>query len=171
MIRESGDLVPGSFVYVVWVGSSLREQTKFTLVKEFCKDVGWFFKPWSDKVDSEIIQRSAAHRIDGNPIAKPYSFINLSIKDCFQHIIDDDWITLEDSQVMSESERRLRFQYDPRKLQASTNQKRVTSRQPITRQYLSYWEQQQPRNAVLGVAGVLLMIIIDAIVSNLFGLC
>ena len=43
-----------SVVYYIKVGESSRQQTKFALVREFCRDCGLYFEPISRTSDDAI---------------------------------------------------------------------------------------------------------------------
>ena len=173
LIRTDGDLAPGSFVYVVWVGSSLRESEYLALVECFCKDCGWYFRQWSANVDSALLLRSKISRADGTKTAQPYRMISLSISECYQTIIDDSWASLEANRVMSPQEKFMRFRNDPHYLMAMNNSKRITSCSPSKSKYLSLRKRCKRHPLATALAGIVLIILADAfvstqIISNLF---
>lgn len=166
LIRSNDDLCPGSIVFVVWVGSSLRESAKLALVQEFCKDVGWYFKKWSPVVDSVLIQRTKSMRVDGNKTANPFTMMEISISTCYQTIIDDSWLALESSFVMTPQETFMRFRNDPKFLLSMNLKKRTTSCSPSTRKYLSPGKRAFVREFVFPCVLLILLIVLDAIVSG-----
>lgn len=166
LIRTDGDLCVGSFVYVVWVGSSLRELEKLALVEEFCKDVGWYFKQWSQTVDSALELRSKAIRVDGNPLAKPYTMHRLTIHECYDAIIDDSWASIERNHVMSPFEKFMRFRHDPSYLISFHKSQCNTTCSPSRRKYLSHSRRESVSDFVSGCALVAVLIMLDAFVSN-----
>lgn len=167
LVRYGGDLGIGSFVYVVWVGSSLRESVLLSLVEEFCKDCGWYFKQWCAAVDSALQQRTKLTRVDGTRSATPYQMIQLNIQQCYDTIIDDSWSTLEANRVMTPQEKFMRFRRDPNFLMAMNNKKRNTTCPPFRRKYLSHRKQSEAIQAVCGIVSIILLIVADAIVSSL----
>ena len=166
LIRMNGALIPGSFVYVVWVGSSLRESTKLALVEEFCKDCGWYFKLWSPNVDSALKKRSAMVRADGNKTAPPYQFHSLNIDQCYEAIIDDSWATIEANHVMSPQEKFMRFRNDPTFLQLFHRHQCNTSCSPSERKYLSHRKRESVSQLVCAVGLGFVLLLLDAFVSN-----
>lgn len=166
LIRINGALIPGSFVYVVWVGSSLRESTKLALVEEFCKDCGWYFKQWSPTVDSALEKRAAMVRADGNKTAPPYQFHSLNIDQCYNAIIDDAWATIEAHHVMTPQEKFMRFRNDPSFLQLFHRQKCHTACPPSERKYLSHRKRESVSQLVCAIGLGFVLLLLDAFVSN-----
>lgn len=170
LIRNDGDLNPSSFVYVVWVGSSLRESVYLSLVEEFCKDCGWYFKRWSPIVDSALEKRSQLSRADGTKGVSVYQMHQLSIFECYQTILDDSWVKLEQSHVMTPQETFMRFRHDPHFLRRINHKNCITSCPPSERKYLSHRKWTDGKKAACGFILLVMLIAIDAIVSNLFSL-
>ena len=168
LVRTNGDLVPGSFVYVVWVGSSLRESEYLALVECFCKDCGWYFRQWSAKVDSALLLRSKISRADGTKAATPYQMISLSIFKCYQTILDDSWASLEANHVMSPQEKYMRFRNNPKFLMAYHNRKSNTLCPPSNVNTYVRRSRRQSVNVALNLMAILLLLVLDAIITNIF---
>lgn len=173
LIRCDGDLNVSSVVYVVWVGSSLRDACLLPLVEEFCKDCGWYFKRWSATVDVTLEMRTKMSRIDGNRTAPPYRMQSVSLAAIYQTIIDDSWVSLERSFIMSPQEKFMRFRNDPHYLMAMNNSKRITPCSPSKSKYLSLRKRCKRHPLATALAGIVLIILADAfvstqIISNLF---
>ena len=166
LIRNDGDLNPSSFVYVVWVGSSLRESTLKTLVEEFCKDCGWYFKQWSPTVDSVLEKRAKLTRADGTRCVPPFSMMSLTIQECFDTIVDDSWATLEAKHTMTPQEKFMRFRRDPLFLMAMNAKKRITSCSPSKRKYLSPRKSRAFYELTPAVVAIILLIVLDQLVST-----
>lgn len=167
LIRREGDLTIESFVYVVWVGSSLHESTRLALVEEFCKDCGWYFKQWCPDVDRMLEHRARYSRVDGTRCAPAYQMIAIGIEKCYQTIVDDSWRALEASRVMTPQETFMRFRHDPSFLRRFNRQKRSTTCPPYRSKYLSLGMN----NAFYGLAGpiafIVALMVLDALVSNI----
>lgn len=166
LVRNQGELGVNSFVYVVWVGSSLRESVYLSLVEEFCKDCGWYFKRWSPQVDSALELRCKMKRVDGNRFAKPYRFIAISIRQCYETIIDDSWVALDQSYKMSPFEKMLRFANHPEYLMAMNTKKRTTTCPPSRRKYLSHGKSRAFYELTPYMVAIVLLLLLDAFVSN-----
>ena len=166
LVRHGGDLDCNSFVYVVWVGSSLRESMCLALVEEFCKDIGWYFKRWSPAVDSALKIRTKLIRLDGTLSCSPYQMIDLSIKECYQTIIDDSWASLESRHTMTPQETRMRFGHTPRYLLNFHRKSCITSCPPSGRKYLSHGKSKAFYELTPYVAGIVLLIVLDELIST-----
>ena len=170
LVRTDAPLGVNSFVYQVWVGSTDPELQKLLLVQEYCKDVGWYFKKWSWKVDSALEKRSKLTRVDGTRCVTPYRMISINIKDCYQHIIDDSFSALESRSVMTPQEKEWRFRYNPAFLLRKHAQKRNTPCPPQRRKYLSHGQGKGFYDVGLTLTLAILLLILDAIVTKIFGL-
>ena len=166
LIRLDGDRSITPFVYVVWVGSSLRESTSLALVEEFCKDCRWYFKQWSTTVDSALDLRFRKIRLDGNATAKPYQMIQLSIQKCYQTIIDDSFATLEANYSMSQFELWQRFRNTIQYHTAMNHKLRTTPCPPSRRKYLSRRKSHAFYDLAPAMVAIVLIILLDAIVSG-----
>lgn len=157
----------GDYVYCVWVGSSLREQTKKTLVEEYCKDVGMYFKKWSSQVDSAL--EMAYHRFkDGsNKMARPYIILQINISDLYRRIIEDSLDAFETRSVLDESEKFQRFwntsEYSRQRNKYLCN----TPCHPNTRKYLSDRNRSEDYKAAMGLLGLLGLFLADIAMSRI----
>lgn len=173
LIRCEGELGVSSIVYQVWVGTSLRDACLLPLVEEFCKDCGWYFKKWSATVDSAIELRTKMSRVDGNRTAPQYRMLSVNLETIYQTIIDDSWISLERSFVMTPQEKFMRFRNDPQYIMAMNTSKRITSCSPSKSKYLSLRKRCKRHPLATAVGCIVLIILADAfvstqIISNLF---
>lgn len=166
LVRNDGVPTVGSFVYVIWVGSSLRESALLALVEEFCKDCGWYFKLWSATVDSALEKRAKLMRVDGCKTASPFTFHQLNIQQCYDAIVDDSWNKIEASHVMSPQEKYMRFHNVPAFLLSFHRKKRTTTCSPSNRKYLSHSRRGSVSDFVYGCSLILVLIMLDAFVSN-----
>lgn len=170
LIRHDGQLDVGDFVYVIWCGDSLRELSKLYLIQNFCDDCNWYFAKWSPAVDSELDKKTIWSQADGSRIARPYRMISLSVSACYDAIIDDSFAAIERESTMTPSEKWCRFHNTIAYNQQMNVRKRGTTRPPSTRKYLSHRKREQGIQVAISIAFILGVFIIDAIVTNLFGL-
>lgn len=166
LIRNDGDMGSRPFVYVVWVGSSLRESASLALVEEFCRDCGWYFKRWSPVVDSALDLRFRKMRVDGNVTAKPYQMITLNIQQCYQTIIDDSFAALEANYSMSQFELWQRFRNTIQYYTTMNRRIRNTSCPPSGSKYLSHKKWSDCKQAAVMATCIVILIMLDALVSS-----
>lgn len=157
----------GDYVYCVWVGSSLREQTKATLVEEYCKDVGLYFHKWSCLVDSAL--EMAYHRFQDhrNKLSRPYIILQVNISVLYQMILDDSLDAFEKRSVLDESEKFQRFwntsEYSIQRNKSLCN----TSCHPQRRKYLSDANRSEDYKAAMALLGILGLFLVDAAISGI----
>lgn len=166
-IQPQGLNSPDAFIYVVWVGSSLRELAIKSLVEEYAKDTGCYFRKWTCLVDSHIDE--ADRRFRGNEDALGFVFrsIEVSIKELSNLIVDDSFGAIEKAYVMSQSEKWARF-HNTRDYIEQINRARVSQHaSPSLRKYLSLGMKSQRVQAVACFIGILMILALDALVSHI----
>lgn len=167
-IRHGGNLNPGDVIYQVWVGSYLSEFTKLTLVEEYCRDCGLYFQKWSVEVDSHIDKAKARYRTDGNPLAHPFRSASVTISKLYALIIDDSFARFEASLPTTRFELWLQFNHRVEYYQ-SLNRSNVTPSAILTRRkHLSHRNRVEGQRALFCLILIIMLIAIDAIVTNLF---
>lgn len=102
-IRNWPDIQAGDFIYSVWVGSSRREQAKYLLVREFCRDCSLYFKLNAIEVVSEIEKAKARFRRDGNVNANPFRSASVTISELYRMIVDNSFDAFEANQTENRS--------------------------------------------------------------------
>ena len=166
-LRSSGLTSPEDFVYVVWVGSSLRELAIKSLVEEYARDAGLYFKVWSPEVDSDIEKASARYQTDANGLGFSFRTISISIKELSNLIVDDSFGALEKAYTMTESEKWCRF-HNSIEFVAATNHSHVLQNaSPSLRKYLSLAKKSQRVRVVACFVGMMMIFALDALVSHI----
>lgn len=88
-----------TFVYHVGVGTSEREQTKFTLVREYCKDCGLYFEKVSQDSDRAVSNLQKSLFGGSAFIVSPLHHAKISISQLYDFIIDDSFEAFEKSYI------------------------------------------------------------------------
>lgn len=166
-LRNHGKFRPDDFIYTVWVGSSVREQTLFTLVDEYCKDCGLYFKLWSSQVDSTLRKAKAQFRMDDNVIAHPFRTASVTISELYEMIIDDSFVKFEESQQPNQFQLWLMFRNNPRYLQSHRKSNVIHHACPEESQYLSRGKMSDRQKAVACTVALFGLIVLDVIVSQI----
>jgi hypothetical protein len=166
-IQPQGLNSPDAFYYVVWVGSSLRELAIKSLVEEYAKDTGCYFRKWTCLVDSHIEKANARFRGNEDAIGYVFRSIEITIKDLSNLIVDDSFGALEKAYVMSQSEKWARFHNTLPYIQQLNNSRVSQHVSPSLRQYLSLAKKSQRVQAVACFVGILMIIAMDALVSHI----
>lgn len=166
-IQPQGLNSPEAFIYVVWVGSSLRELAIKSLVEEYAKDTGCYFRAWTCLVDSHIEESNARFRGNGNALGFVFRSIEVTIKQLSNLIVDDSFGALEKAWVMSKSEKWARFHNTIEYIQEQNKTLVSQHVSPSLRKYLSLAKKSQRVQAVAGFIGILILIAVDALVSHI----
>lgn len=166
-LRDAGSLVPGSFIYTVWVGSSLREFAKYRLVEEFCKDNGLYFQKWSDEVDSLISGKENRYRKNENVFASCFFWESFTISDFYKIMIDDSFDIIEAHHVCKPFEIWCQFHDVPEYIQHMNNLDVLRHANPSQSKNLSFSKKVERVQAVTCMAGVLILILVDALISHI----
>lgn len=166
-LRSSGLSSPEDFVYVVWVGSSLRELAIKSLVEEYAKDQGLYFKRWSLLVDSDIDKAGSRYLTDANGLGFAFRTISITIQELSNLIVDDSFDAMEKAYTMSESEKWCRFRNSIEYVSAINRSFVIHHASPSPRKYLSLAKKCQRVRVVACFIGIVILFALDALVSHI----
>lgn len=169
-IRNFGIMRPGSFVYHVVVGTSMREQTKFTIVHEFCEDTGVYFRRWSDDVDKALAFAANGWTSSFELISSPFRHVTINIETLYQLIIDDSFESFESKVPMTKSELYLRFLNDPAGIIHKSTPVSNTACPSSKRKNLSFDRLTDGGKFLVGSLFILLIFLADAYVEKVLQL-
>lgn len=161
---------PDSFIYHVYVGISWREQAKAKLIEEFCKDNGMYFRKWSQTVDSGIQNAEKQFRSYGSPTSRPFNHAHVSVNDLYQMIIDDSFDRYEANFKPSKLSLLLHFHNSIPFTRYHNRFPSITTCPPHRRKNLSSGKLAESRVTIGAMIGILCLIILDTIVTNIFHL-
>lgn len=172
-IRNYGHLKAGSFIYRVSVGTSDREQIKLALVREFCNQVGCYFKKWSAQVDASVQLAKAPWLKDKPALATPFFHPSVTISELYDMIIDDSFDLFESNYKPSSFHFWRNLRNSPTYIQLLNKKLSITACQPHHRKNLSYGMLDFRQFMVMGsvVVGILYVAVamFTQFVLNLFG--
>lgn len=154
-------------MYVVWVGSSLRELAIKSLVEEYAKDCGLYFKRWSPQVDSDIDKAGSKYRSDANGLGFAFRSISISIQELSNLIVDDSFDAMEKAYTMSQSEKWCRFRNTIEYVSALNRSIVIQYASPSPRKYLSLAKKCQRVRVVACFIGIVILFALDALVSHI----
>lgn len=166
-IRSQGKMQPDTVIYHVWVGSSLRETAKLALVEEFCKDVGYYLEKWSDVVDYRLDQERGRFSTSGNSIADPFKSASVTISELYTMIIDGTLEMFEADIVLKSTEKYKLFFHTNKYHQSINKSDVIRHASPSGRKNLSLLKRNVALRAAICVAGIIGLVILDAIMSNI----
>lgn len=154
-------------MYVVWVGSSLRELAIKSLVEEYARDCGLYFKRWSPQVDSDIDKASSRYLTDANALGFAFRSISISIQELSNLIVDDSFDAMEKAYTMSQSEKWCRFRNSIEYVSALNRSFVIQNASPSPRKYLSLAKKSQRVRVVACFIGIVILFALDALVSHI----
>lgn len=154
-------------MYVVWVGSSLRELAIKSLVEEYAKDCGLYFKRWCPQVDSDIDKASLRYLTDANGLGFAFRSISISIQELSNLIVDDSFDAMEKAYTMSQSEKWCRFRNSIEYVSALNHSFVIQNASPSPRKYLSLAKKSQRVRVVACFVGIVILFALDALVSHI----
>ena len=166
-LRSSGLSSPEDFVYVVWVGSSLRELAIKSLVEEYAKDQGLYFKRWSLLVDSDIDKAGSRYLTDANGLGFAFRTISITIQELSNLIVDDSFDAMERAYTMSDSEKWCRFRNTIEYVSSINRSNVIQHASPSLRKYLSLAKKSQRVRLVACFIGMMMIFALDALVSHI----
>lgn len=171
-IQTKGRIGPETFIYVVWAGSSLRESAKLSLVEEYCKDLGFYFKKWGCTVDSALDEARKTIGEGANGGRFKFKMISVTIHELYNLIIDDSFGAIEKNYC--ETQGGLWFMFgDTIPYHEAMNQQKVSRHvNPHRRKNLSDEKLADSKRFVACMIGILAILTLDSIVypilTNLF---
>lgn len=163
-------MVPGSFVYHVMVGTSQRELVKLSLVTEYCKDTGLYFKKWSCLVDSALELAAKPYKKDGCALATPFRTASITISDLYRMIIDDSFHDFEANYTETAFGLWRNFRNDPDYIQHFNASVCNTIALPPRRKNLSLGKLSEGQRARLATFGIAVLFFVDSLVTLLMTL-
>lgn len=172
-IRHPEKLCPGDFVYHLYVGSSLREQTKFALIQEFCNDCGLYLRRWSDDVDRCLELAAKSWRSKESTISHPFRGAQVSVNELWKMIIDDSFDKFEATMPASKFEIYLSH-HSSTKFIRCANKTKVSQNADLTRRKNLSSNQQDSRVSLAIASGFILLLLMlhslfERVCLNLFG--
>lgn len=165
-LRSRGSLSPGDVIYQVWVGSYLREFTKFKLVQEFCKDCGLYFERWSPEVDSRLDREKSRFCSDGRQFTSPFLSASITIDKLYAMILDDSFESFEKSLNLTPFEKWCRYRQTIQYCQSVNKTNVLHHAYPNVRKNLSLSNGNEVYKAVCGFVGILVLIALDIIMTH-----
>lgn len=94
-VRTVGHFQADDVVYKVAVGTSDREQAKHALLKEFCRDSGFYYEKVSDSSDKavDLLAEGVFHR---GPVSRVLlRFATISVSELYKMAVDDSFARYE----------------------------------------------------------------------------
>ena len=149
------------------VGISLRDQVKRSLLENFALDCGFYFRPWDDLTQSELILRSSGSWQGSGGVDVLYSTVVVSVSGLYQSIIDGTLDQIKPNTNFIHNRFRLLSIQCPAFLSSKSYSHCNTSRQPQRRKNLSPEGEWVLFNAAFGMLACVILFLIGAFLEGL----
>ena len=165
--KDCERLCPGSIVFRVKVGISHRDQVKRSLLENFAQDCGYYFRPWDDITQSELILRSNGSWQGSRGVDVLYSTVVISVTGLYKSIINGTLDYIKPDSVYNRNRFRLLSILCPDFLSSKSSSNCNTSRQPYQRKNLDPRGEWVLFNAAFGMLACVILFLIGAILEGL----
>lgn len=165
--KDCGRFSPDSIVIKVKVGSSHRDQVKRSLLENFAQDCGFYFRPWDDVTQSELILRSNGSWQGSSGVDVLYSTVVVSVAELYKSIIEGTLDQYKPSSVYNRNRFRLLSILCPAFLSSKSSSHCNTSRQPQRRKNLSPEGEWVLFNAAFGMLACVILFLLGALLEGL----
>lgn len=165
--KNCGQFSPNSIVFKVKVGTTHRDQVKRSLLENFSQDCGYYFRPWDDITQSELILRSSGSWQGSSGVDVLYSTVVVSVAELYKSIIDGTLDQYKPSSVYNRNRFRLLSILCPAFLSSKSSSNCNTSRQPYQRKNLSPQGEWVLFNAAFGMLASVILFLLGALLEGL----
>lgn len=167
-VRDIGSASTDSVIYQVKVGRSEREQIKFDLVRQYCRDCGLYFRKVSDTSDRAI--RNLEKRLFPGTrfLISPLRRATVSISELYSLIIHDSFASYEDNLCENKATFIIKNLISP-SFYAKNHQKKIIPSLPThPRKYLKWRHEDDYYSFLIGSAMVVISFLVAAFLEGKF---
>lgn len=165
--KDCGQFSPNSIVFKVKMGSKHRDQLKRSLLENFAQDCGYYFRPWDDVTQSELILRCGGSMQDSSGVDVLYSTVVVSVAELYKNIIDGTLDYIKPNSVYNRNRFRLLSILSTAFLSSKSSSNCNTSRQPQIRKNLSPEGEWVLFNAAFGMLACVVLFLLGALLEGL----
>lgn len=149
---EKGEFSPETKVFKVAVGSGTRDLCHAKLVENYAADLGFFFRPWDDVTEHELILRSKRYVSDCGRVGISYQIITLTMSNFYRHLIDDDLLNVPQSPTFIHNLHKLYSAVSPKFFAAQNRFLKYYFAPTFSRKHLSDKVRTENRNSLILLA-------------------
>lgn len=161
-VRNLNNFGINDVVFLVRVGDSQREQIKLALLREYCKDCGFYLRIRGEESDKAIEMLRGSVYKGWNYLFSPLKVAQLSISQLYRLILDDSIGAYEKSLVQTRFSYNFRRKIDPNFLFSQYSKKNVIRPATGTRKNLKSGQGIDAFGAVFGFALILAVFLLVA---------
>lgn len=161
-VRNLSSFGVDDVVFLIRVGESQREQIKLALLREYCKDCGFYLRIRGEESDKAIEMLRGSVYKGWNYLFSPLKVAQLSISQLYRLILDDSIGAYEKSLVQTQFSYNFRRKIDPNFLFSQYSKKNVIRPATGTRKNLKSGQGIDAFGAVFGFALILAIFLFAA---------
>lgn len=166
--RDLSKASTDSVIYSVKVGENEKDQVKLALVKEFCKDCGFYFKPVSTTSDAAVKKLEKRLFPASSLYSSPMKRATVTIRDLYQLIMDDTFIFFERSLSAPRGNFLFSVFQRTKNLPTSKIQNFHKSRPSKQRKYLKLGNAEDLNSFLIGSVIVLIIFLLSGKLEGMF---
>lgn len=162
-----GQIRPDSKVFKVKVGSSRRDQTKRALLENYAADCGFYFRPWDEITESELIFRSSNLFSACGQVGRNFKIILLDVQSLYRHIINGDLHTVQQTSNYLKNLFRSKTIMYPFQIRSKKTNPEKTICEILPRKYLSRHHESIAMSAIVGLVATLGLFLLGALLEGI----
>lgn len=159
-IRNPHHFTREDVVYTVYVGTSEREQVLLTVINEYVKDTGMYFRKWSNTVDMALMELRSHLFPDSIQTRFFLRTASVNVTDLYRLIIDDSWSSFENSLTTPRAQFHLVSMLSPSFFFANSPIRKKSFAFSVQRQNLSHNVDSELISAVVNFGLILILFLI-----------
>lgn len=168
--RDSEKFTCETVVFKVFVGKSRREQVRASLLECFCNDMGYFWRIQDDDTDFWLESKAAEIRPSSEVPLLHVKEASVNVCTLYRLIMDGELEAYEANIPVSNSLYKVISICDSKYFAEHIFSAKPSPRPELKRKYLSRSNWSEGKKAIACCAGVLMLIILDALFGVLTGL-
>lgn len=157
-------------VFRVFIGTSKREQIRKSLLECYCADCGYFFRQRDEDSDFWLKKLSQDLRPDSKAPELYVKSASINVCTLYRLIIDGELSAYSAKICHTIGRHKILNLCDAKYFAEHIFSAKPSPRPELKRKYLSRRVLRESDKAIFAIVGIILLFVLDAIVSNVFGL-
>ncbi len=166
-IRNPHHFTREDVVYIVYVGTSEHDQVKLTLISEYVKESGIYFRKWSNSVDVALTQ--LCETLFSKSLLCQFALrtAEISVQDLYELIIDDSWSVFEEKLTTPRPKLHLLAMLSPNVFFQNSGMRKKSFAFSVQRQNLSHNVDSELISAVVHFGLILILFLIGGYLEGI----
>lgn len=168
-VRNTGKWSPDVVIFHVFVGAARREQVRRQLLDCYAADCGYFFRQWDEDTDFWLIQKAKEVFPKSNFPLIRFKSVSIGIMEFYRMVVEGKIEDYERNSKFPKGHFRIITKFDTEILPPPTVDNVIHLPSRPKRKNLKSILGDEEVKAAISFALILILIMLDAIVSNLIG--